>query len=1617
MVGQHRYLFAIGLALAGLLLFGGRIAGAMPAESATGWAVSGPPQWQGLGHFARLLVAPPDPEPPIPPFRVKVAALQVQQLALGNLPGAAGPLSEPDGGAIGSGTFLSISPDVVRPSTTNAVALLARGFTANEPLQFYLDGTLATSPTADANGMYAALLSTNATPGTHRIRVVGTTSGRQAAGAFLVSATATIVPGLAIVPHALAPNGSNAFIAFGNGYPPNTTVTLAVDGSAITTVTSNASGYFTASLAPQASPNTGLVLSSYTTTAGSEAGQSLEARADAGTGDLNTTRGFVDRGVIATTANDFFTFSGEGFQAGETVTLSGSGHTGSQVADANGSVSFWVAQPTSGTATQFVQLTGNTTGRVAYGGGQPGTHVTDVPSALVVPAISNTSGGTLDFAWTHFAGNLTGGSVFVDGVNQGLSVTTQASGVNHVLINKPSSGFEHSVVVSFSNGQSAVAPFVYTGPQPTNTPTSTPTRTSTPTTTPTRTSTPTTTPTNTPTPLNTLTSTPTPTPFPCGNVWTTALAPYPTPVSSQATTALNGLIYSFGGTMGSDTNLAYRYNPGTNAWTALAPLPGTRSGAVAVNDGTTIYILGGSSSGTQNNTLYRYDPVANSYTTLANLPRITTRAAAAYLNGKIYLIGGCFPGNCSFATSQVDIYTIAGNTWASGPAYPIGVDYTGAVVRNGFIYVAGGNDSNGQITNKAYRLDPVALTWDDAAIADLPAARAETAGDLLNGRWILAGGRDGTGNLLGAIAWDPVSNTWSTVSGMPTPAFSVGAATVGGAFYVVGGDAFGLTTVLRRYTEGAVCTATPTPTPGTSTATPTPFPCGPLWVTRTPYPAAVSSAAVVALNSLVYSFGGTTTSDTNLAYRYDPATDTWTALANLPALRTGAGAVTDGTTIYILGGSIAGNHTNSVYRYDPVANTYTTMAAMPLTTAWQAVAYLNGKIYRIGGCNPGNCSFGTNQVDIYTIATNSWASGPAYPIGVSFTTAVVRNGFIYVAGGKDGNGQLTGKTYRLDPVGLTWDDAAIADLPTARQQVSGDLLNGRWILAGGIDAFSSLQGAIAWDPVSNTWSTVSGMPTPAFSIGAATSGAAFYAVGGDAFGRVNLTRRYTEGVACTATPTATLTASPTATSTPSITPTRTPTITPTNTATSTPTTTPTTTPTRTPTNTPTNTPTDTNTPTNTVTPSNTATNTTTPVPSNTATDTPTQIPSNTPTFTATPSDTPTDTPTVPPTVPPTGTFTPTHTVTPSATMTTTATRTATNTATGTPSRTPTRTRTPSRTPTNTPSRTPTRTRTSTRTPTNTPTWTPTRTATNTATPTPCSVCNLTLTTVTLACNVDGTLHWTATVHNSGPCTATAPWRTDLQTQRKNGTFHTVTTVLGSDSFPPGDTVVSSDICYVVPTNTPGLRAQFSLTSRERACNSSLLSPSIPPCAVQPTCLLGFPDVGADSPYAAAVLGVTGAGWLAGYPDGTFRPDQPITRAQLLKVVVRAFGFPLVAGDASAAPFPDVPPEHPYYAYIETAYQHGLIRGYKDGSFRPDAPVSRGQLAKILVQAAQLPLTQPATPTFADVPVTSPFYASVETAVAQGIVSGYPDGTYQPEQAVTRGQMSKMVVQTAFPVQP
>ncbi|MDQ2806114.1 MAG: S-layer homology domain-containing protein [Chloroflexota bacterium] len=323
---------------------------------------------------------------------------------------------------------------------------------------------------------------------------------------------------------------------------------------------------------------------------------------------------------------------------------------------------------------------------------------------------------------------------------------------------------------------------------------------------------------------------------PCGTpLWSQPTA-YPVPVSQSAVVAHGGAIYSFGGvitTSGTVTVTAnvYKYDPVGGIWSALAPLPEKRADASAVSDGTSIYILNGTTDGsTGSNTLYRYNPVGNTYTTLSPAAVGTLFQGAAYLNNKIYRVGGAVGGN---STNTAEVYNIATNIWAPIVNYPQLVSGPMVLAHGGYLYVAGGANNNGTVIlfNKTYRYDPAVNTWDDAAIADLPGPIFAGAGDFYNGRWIIAGGSSsGQSVVSGVLAWDPVANTWSSLTTMPQSEALFGAATIGASFYTIGGQptlSLPYSTNVQQYTE-APCGGTPTPTAtttpgGTVTATPCPI--------------------------------------------------------------------------------------------------------------------------------------------------------------------------------------------------------------------------------------------------------------------------------------------------------------------------------------------------------------------------------------------------------------------------------------------------------------------------------------------------------------------------------------------------------------------------------------------------------------------------------------------------------------------------------------------------------------------------------------------------------------------------------------------------------------------------
>jgi len=168
----------------------------------------------------------------------------------------------------------------------------------------------------------------------------------------------------------------------------------------------------------------------------------------------------------------------------------------------------------------------------------------------------------------------------------------------------------------------------------------------------------------------------------------------------------------------------------------------------------------------------------------------------------------------------------------------------------------------------------------------------------------------------------------------------------------------------------------------------------------------------------------------------------------------------------------------------------------------------------------------------------------------------------------------------------------------------------------------------------------------------------------------------------------------------------------------------------------------------------------------------------------------------------------------------------------------------------------------------------------------------------------------------------------------------------------------------------------------------------------------FWDVPADYWAYQYIDYLANAGIISGYSDNSFRPGNNATRGQFSKMIVLGMGWPI---DTTGGPhFSDVSPGSAFYAYVETAYNRGVISGYADSTFRPNNSITRGQISKIIVRAEGWQIDTSGGPHFRDVPPSNPFYAEIETAYHHDIISGYADGTFKWGNNATRAQLSKML---------
>jgi hypothetical protein len=200
----------------------------------------------------------------------------------------------------------------------------------------------------------------------------------------------------------------------------------------------------------------------------------------------------------------------------------------------------------------------------------------------------------------------------------------------------------------------------------------------------------------------------------------------------------------------------------------------------------------------------------------------------------------------------------------------------------------------------------------------------------------------------------------------------------------------------------------------------------------------------------------------------------------------------------------------------------------------------------------------------------------------------------------------------------------------------------------------------------------------------------------------------------------------------------------------------------------------------------------------------------------------------------------------------------------------------------------------------------------------------------------------------------------------------------------------------------------------------------------------FTDVQPGSAFYEFVRCLACQGIINGYPcggpgepcnpnnDPYFRPQNPVTRGQIAKIVSLSAGYSEnIPPDRQT--FEDVAPSSTFWLWIERISLHGVVQGYPCGGsgepcdppsnrpyFRPNGRSTRGQLSKMVVLASGMPTNTEGGPHFTDTPLGSTFYEYVETLYNAGAISGYPDGTFRPNNTVTRGQASKITANAFFP---
>ena len=230
------------------------------------------------------------------------------------------------------------------------------------------------------------------------------------------------------------------------------------------------------------------------------------------------------------------------------------------------------------------------------------------------------------------------------------------------------------------------------------------------------------------------------------------------------------------------------YDPVTNTWHDVAPLPVAMDHIQSVDLNGLIYYIGGLTAWPLPSvgTVFIYNPVTNTFTTGASMPAGRDRGAGgvAVYDGRIYYTGGLHAGS---AVPWFDEYDPTSNRWTSLPDLPESRDhFQAAVVGSRFYAIGGRNTAINATTTVNDAFDFTTGSW-VTGLAPLPTARGGFATAAI-GTTIYVIGGEGAGRTYGTVeAYDTTNNSWSQLANMPTSRHGIEGAVCNDAIYIADG--------------------------------------------------------------------------------------------------------------------------------------------------------------------------------------------------------------------------------------------------------------------------------------------------------------------------------------------------------------------------------------------------------------------------------------------------------------------------------------------------------------------------------------------------------------------------------------------------------------------------------------------------------------------------------------------------------------------------------------------------------------------------------------------------------------------------------------------------------------